>query len=149
MHLNPETLTPERDEDRRLRENETGVLGNGRTVICRPVVEDPEVIQHQDRAVCAVRPYEACTYCPHRVFTLILVSDPTRRLQKVMCPVWTGLADRINEKQPEHYTEVTLEICEEKPYDFCPSCPKQEDLLELGIDKAKDGWFRRWSQAQK
>lgn len=144
MSISPETLIEEDDEERRAREKMTGVLGNGLHVVCQPVLEDPGVTRIQHRAVCLTKPLPSCPYCPHRRFSVFFNGDPTARFKMVSCPRWAGAGDRSQGKDPSSYVATELATCESKPFEFCPSCPSQEELVQIGADKQAGGWYTRW-----
>lgn len=146
MTISPETLMEESLQERRAREAATGVLGNGLVVLCHPVAEDPEITQQQDRVVCMHRPYPTCGHCAHSRFTLFFDADPASRLQIVWCPRWESEGDRQMDKDPLSYVPAEIATCDKKPYEFCPSCPAQANLVKLGLDKQKPGWYGRWSR---
>lgn len=150
MNLSPDTLALETDDERRERENRTGVLGDGRHVLCHPFLEDPGVSRLQHRLICLLRPHEACQTCPHRLFTLVFNADRESRFQVVQCPRWEqGIVDRYANRDPSHYVPTELATCEKQPFEFCPSCPSQPRLVELGLDKARAGWYGRFNRLTK
>jgi hypothetical protein len=150
--VNPYTLQEETEEERRARQQVTGELGNGLLVLCRPT-DDPAVVQQQHRAVCLTRPYQNCYYCPHSNFTFVFVKkDPevleAQRRTQVLCPRWQ---DRgfVSGKSPESYVSTELATCEIQPFEFCRDCPSIDALVQLGIDKSRDGWYSRWRRFTK
>jgi hypothetical protein len=143
MTLNPETLAEDSREEREERQRRTGSIGTGLHVICTPKPEEPEVSEIQHRVVCMTKPYPSCHTCAHGRFTLVFNVTPNARLERVLCPRWSG-AERQEGKNPEEYIETEVATCQEKPFEFCPSCPSREALQKLGIDKLKDGWYSRW-----
>jgi hypothetical protein len=149
--LNPETLLPETKDARSAREAETGVHGIGLHVLCRPFPEDPGIIRTQHRVVCLHRPYATCPSCPHSSFTLFFRGDNREvRESTVKCPRWEqGISDRYAGRHPDSYVDVPSSRCEDKPFEFCPSCPSQPALVQLGLDKAEDGWYGRWSRLKE
>jgi hypothetical protein len=149
MGINPDTLTEESDEERRERQRRTGVLGNGVTVICTPDLTQPDVTEVQHRAVCLVRPYPSCVSCRHGCFTLSFNANAQAKYEQVKCPAWCSPVDRLKGKSPSDYQSREIATCLEQPYEFCPSCPKREELSKLGIDKNKDGWYSRWQRFKK
>lgn len=149
MTLSPETLLEEDDDERRERERRTGVIREGLLVICYPVPDDPDFIRKQHRAVCLTRPLPHCPYCPHSRFTLFFDSNPEARFQTVKCPKWEHNGDREKGMSPARYETAELATCESKPFDYCPSCPSQQELVQIGADKQADGWYGRWSRFRK
>jgi hypothetical protein len=148
-NISPDTLEEEGEEERRERQGATGVLGNGSSVSCRPDLYDPNIIQIQHRAVCLRRPYEACHSCPHLVFTLVFRAVPYDPYEIVACPRWRSPADRIKGESPASYVPVERVMCSQRPFDFCPSCPTQDVLVDLGADKVRPGWYGRWQRIMK
>lgn len=143
MTLNPETLAEDTEEERHERQQRTEAIGNGLTVICRPIPEDPEVTEVKHRVVCMTKPYPSCHSCRHGNFTLVFNVTPNARYERVLCPRWASQTDRLKGGQPE-YVVTEVATCGEKPFEFCPSCPSRGDLQKLDIDKTKDGWYSRW-----
>lgn len=136
-------MLEEGDDERRERQRITGVLGNGHTVSCFPNLEDPTVQQQQHRAVCLLRPYAACPFCPHSLFTLVLRSNPEERYETVACPRWSGSI----KEDPIRYDMTELATCEARPFDFCTSCPSKEELYSIyRTDKRREGWYSRWKR---
>lgn len=149
MSLSPETLMEETEAEKKARQNRTGVLGTGHFVECRPVPEDPEVVQTQHRAVCLVKPHSACSTCPHSLFSLAFdTNKKSERLGLVACPRWTGQVGPVIEGAPDHYVSVEEATCETRPFLFCASCPSRVEVQKCGADKTKDGWFGRWKRLQ-
>src|SRR5436305_14928380 len=60
----------------------------GLTVLCRPDLDEPTVIERKHRVVCLTRPYPACLSCKNAEFTLLFKNDRTARFQQVACPRW-------------------------------------------------------------
>ena len=150
MNLNPETLVDETEEDKLARQAMSGVLGTGHLVQCFPVLEDREVVQIQNRAVCLIRPHDACGSCPHSTFTLAFdVLKKVERLSLVSCPRWESERDRRHGSTPDHYVPVEEATCEEKPFHFCASCPSKREVQESGGDKSKEGWYGRWNRLKE
>lgn len=147
MKLNPDTLLEESEFQRRLRQRDTGVIGNGLTVRCSPN-EDPAVVQFQHRATCLYQPYPACPRCPHAAFTLVFNPEVNRYAQ-VACPRWASPADRLKGEDPERYVSVEVATCEKKPFDFCVSCPSVDEVADFSADKVRPGWYSRWHRISK
>ena len=143
MTLNPETFLEDTEEERAERQRRTGSLGNGLTVICTPKPEEPEVTEVKHRVVCLMKPYPACHSCSHGRFTVVFNVTPGTREERVLCPRWVNLKERLEGGQPE-YVVTEKATCAEKPFEFCPSCPSVEALQKLNIDKTKEGWYARW-----
>jgi hypothetical protein len=147
MTISPETLLPETEEERRVRENRTGVLRNGLNVLCFPNPEDPMVFQTQHRAACGHRPYAACPTCPHSTYTLAFKKDTRdEKYSLVSCPRWETEFARSEGQAPTGYVFTEVATCRLKPFTFCMSCPSKEDLQEVGADKTKPGWVGRWKR---
>lgn len=144
MNLSPETLLEESDSEKKERQVRTGVLGTGTIVVCRPDPEDPAVMQTQHRAVCLTKPYRGCAYCPHQSFTLFFRATPPDPYELFACPRWRSEGERLQGKPPESYVAVERATCSQRPFPFCPSCPTQEELVDLGADKVRAGWYGRW-----
>jgi hypothetical protein len=149
MSINPDTLQEETEEQRRDRQRRTGVMGSGLTVLCTPDLSQPDVTEVQHRVVCLMKPYPSCLSCRHGKFTLSFDANSQARYEHVKCPVWCSSADRLKGKIPSDYQSREIATCLEQPYEFCPSCPKREELAKLGIDKNKDGWYARWLRFKK
>lgn len=130
-------------EENKLRE---GVAG--RFVDCRPVPEDPGIVERRHRASCLLKPKPQCGTCPNSKFTL-LFNLPEKKFQQVMCPRWKHEGERHAGKQPDSYVITELASCKDMPFSFCGSCPSREELQKLEIDKTKDGWFARWTRFRK
>lgn len=144
MSLNPDTLVEEADWEKRERQRQTGVLGTGIAVVCRPDPEDPAIMQTQHRAVCLVRPYRGCAVCPHQTFTLVFKSNPPDPYQLISCPRWRNEGERLHGNPPVSYVPVERALCSERPFAFCSSCPPQDELVDFGADKVRPGWYSRW-----
>lgn len=129
-------------EERAERQRQTGVIGNGHTVVCHPT-GDPEVVEIQHRAVCLTRPHPACVGCEHKRFNLVFDADASAKYQTVKCPRWDQETDRMRGLSPSQYIETEILTCERRPFSFCSSCPSKETLSKMYIDKEKDGWFER------
>lgn len=112
---------------------------------CRPVKEDPQIIEAKHKSMCLMRLRAECHTCPNSKFTL-LFDVPEKRLEQVMCPRWKDVRELWQGKNPESYSVTELATCKERPFPFCGSCPSVEELNELGIDKTKDGWVSRWKR---
>jgi hypothetical protein len=149
VNLNPDTLEEEDDYERKLRQRDTGVLGNGISVSCRPDPYDLNIVQIQHRAVCLTRPFHGCTACPHQAFTLVFRSQPYDPYEMIACPRWREVTDRIKGESPHTYVPVERGLCSSRPFDFCPSCPSQDVLVDLGADKVRPGWYGRWQRIMK
>jgi len=145
MSISPETLEEEPDDVKKERQRRTGVYGNGLHVLCRPDPYDMEVYQDQHRVLCITRPYQTCPTCPHSRFQLYFDANPQARFATVQCPRWERIGDRIKGMDPMEYETTEVATCNAKPFDFCPSCPKQGELVQIGADKQKSGWYGRWS----
>jgi hypothetical protein len=145
--INPDTLLEESEFQKKLRQRETGVIGNGLTVRCAPY-EDKTIVQFQHRAVCLYQPYQACPQCPHSNFTLIFNPEKDRYAQ-VACPRWASPGGRMKGEDPEHYVPVEIATCEQRPFDFCSSCPSMEEVAECSVDKVSPGWYSRWHRLKK
>lgn len=137
--LNPDTLQPASGDELRERQVRTGEIGDGRLVLCRPNLLDPEVVQQQSRAVCLTTPYAACLSCPHHRFEYVFALPLGDAW--VLCPRWER---EPGTGPPDHYVPVWLSECRAKPHSFCPQCPSQEELAELLTDKQKQGWLERF-----
>ena len=137
----PPTLE-ESEWDRRRRGK-----GNGLTVSCTPYT-DPSIVQMQHRVVCLYRPYQACSSCPHSLFTLTYDTerDP---YALVSCPRWSGPGARQQGEDPTHYASIEVGTCETRPFDFCSSCPSPEEVVQFGADKVRVGWYSRWHRISK
>jgi hypothetical protein len=145
LPLNPYTLLEETEEERRVRNRYTGEIGNGTTVYCRPFLDDPDVVHQKHRVVCLMKPYLQCPSCPHSKFTVLLnLRNPAVEREMVQCPKWTTELDRQKGKSPDSYVSTERATCALKPFDFCQGCPSVDSLVELGIDKKKEGWYSRW-----
>lgn len=146
MKVNPETLGEEDDYERKERQRRTGVLGNGLTVVCFPNPEDPLIQETRHRASCLSSPLPACQFCRHSSFTLFFDEQaPLVRYHMVSCPRWGNAGDRVRGKDPDYYVPVEAAACEKRSLEFCPSCPSEEELVQIcSADKAKEGWYSRW-----
>jgi hypothetical protein len=143
MSISPETLLEERESERRHRQARTGVMGAGLTVDCRPSLEDRMVMQMQNRSVCLYRPHPGCQICPHASFTLFFDAQKNR-YDQVACPRWDKAGSRLHGESPDSYRVVELATCEDRPFDFCASCPSMNEVAQFGADKAQPGWYTRW-----
>ena len=146
MNISPETLVEEEDLERILRERRSGVLREGKLVVCTPdPINSPDVTEVKSRAVCMCKPYPHCPSCRHSSFSLIFRSDHKERLrQVVMCPRWKNIVERLDRKPPEKYVPTEISTCKLMPFEFCPSCPPIEQVEKVRADKTKDGWYGRW-----
>ena len=140
LALNPDTLEMVTGEELRERQIQTGEVGNGLMVFCRPDPQDPEIIQQVSRAICLTHPYPACPICPHQHFEILFkrLPDPGNW---VLCPRWKSGAT-VND--PDFYTIVLSKDCVSKPFEFCPQCPSQDELIQINTDKTKQGWLTRY-----
>ena len=147
MRVNPQSLglEPETEEERVRRENRTGEAGTGLFVTCHPVLEDPMVSERRHRTACLKKPYEACRTCPHSSFVLLFPAQSTR-YEKIACPRWKTPTSYHDGEQPESYALVEEGVCDNRPFDFCSSCPSKMTVQELQADKTKPGWFGRWQR---
>jgi len=146
MTINPETLVEDTEETKRERQQRTGAIGNGLTVLCTPNPEEPDAVEVKHRVVCLTKPYAACGMCQHGSFTLVFNVTPNARYERVLCPKWEGEARRLDGNSPDTYVPTEVATCEAKPFSFCPSCPSRAELQKLDIDKTKDGWYSRWKR---
>lgn len=89
-----------------------------------------------------------CQTCPNSKFTLYF-DVPEKKLEQVKCPRWKSEQLRHAGAQPEEYVTTELATCREMPYGFCGSCPSQEELQKMYVDKTKDGWVARWTRFRK
>lgn len=145
--INPETFTEDTEEEREERQRRTGQIGSGLYVICTPrPYEEPEVTEVQHRVVCLTRPYPACQSCRHSRFTLLFNGKPDARFDRVLCPRWSSVSERLKGKNPDQYVTTEIATCAEKPFEFCPSCPARETLAKMDIDKTREGWVSRWKR---
>lgn len=149
MSISPETLVEEGDSERREREGRTGVYRNGLVVLCRPDPSDPEVYRRQHRAACISHPYPTCPSCVHGRFTLFFDGNPTSGFQVVQCPKWGSTSKRVRGDMPTSYEVTELSTCASKPFEFCPSCPSQNELVQIGADKQVAGWYGRWDRIRQ
>lgn len=148
MSLSPETLLEEGELERRSRQTRTGVIGTGLTVTCHPSLEDRMVMQQQNRAVCIYRPHPGCQVCPHANFTLFFDAKKNR-YDQVACPRWDRAGARSHGESPDGYKIVEIATCEDRPFDFCNSCPSLSEVAQFGADKAQPGWYTRWRRLTK
>jgi hypothetical protein len=137
--LNPDTLQPASGEELRERASRTGEIGNGKTVLCRPNLLDPNVVEQVSRAVCVTTPYAACLSCPHHHFEYIFALPESDTW--VLCPRWNKEAGT---GPPDYYVPVWLSECRATPHSFCMQCPGQDELAQLSTNKQKDGWLERY-----
>lgn len=146
MALNPETLLEDTLEQRQERESRTGVIGDGHKVWCQPYDDDPEIFHQKDRLVCLSKPYSKCGQCPHSKFEIVF--DQNRRdkvSEPIACPRWERYKDKVQGKDPDYYSFVSLGICTDtKPLPYCGSCPSKPALVQLGLDKSVPGWYGRF-----
>ena len=149
MTLNPYTLMEDTEEDRKVRQRVTGEISEGKTVICKPVLEDPSIMEHQNRLICMLHKYAACDTCQHQTFTLFFRGDPNERMRLVACPRWDAEMSRITGKAPDIYIPTEVGNCQEGPLAFCSSCPSREDLLSMEIEKERPGWYGRWQRLKE
>lgn len=151
VRISPDTLDEETSELRQERLRRTGVLGDGKIVLCHPVLEDPGIQEMKGRATCLSRPHDHCGMCKHSTFSLIFRVDTRERLgQVVACPKWLkGMVDRIDGKPPDRYEPTEVSTCKNMPYEFCPSCPSAETVAKFSANKAKDGWYGRWNRLKR
>lgn len=138
MVLDPDSLRFVPSEELRERQRQTGELGEGKVVDCRPDLTDPMVVQQANRALCLATPYAACLSCRHHRFELIF-EQPTNGW--VLCPRWHG---EQGTGPPDYYVPVWLTECGAKLHQFCPQCPRCEELVESETDKQKEGWLERY-----
>lgn len=96
-----------------------------------------------------VKPYQTCPTCPHSKFQIFFDSNPQARFEVVQCPKWEHPGDRTRGLGPVVYETTEIATCDAKPFDFCPSCPKQSELVQIMADKQKAGWYGRWSSFTK
>jgi hypothetical protein len=149
MRINPYTLMEDTEQDRKIRQRCTGEIGDGKTVVCLPDLNDRTIQQHQHRAVCLFRKYEACNTCPHNSFTLFFESDPFEKFRVVACPRWNSKGSQQRGKPPDIYVPMEVGTCRERPFEFCSSCPSISDLADMSLDKEQPGWFGRWSRLKE
>jgi hypothetical protein len=120
-------------------------MGNGTMVWCQPYPWDPTIGQQQHRAACLLRPYPGCSTCPHQSFTLIFRSQPQDPYELLACPRWrNGEKDRLAGQPPDTYVPVERAFCYQRPFPFCSVCPESEQLVDIGADKVRPGWYGRW-----
>lgn len=131
------------DEEKPLREGY-----GGRYVMCTPNLEEPEITEQRHRATCLLKLTPNCPTCPNNKFTLYF-DVPEKKLEQVRCPRWKSEALRHSGAGPEEYVVTELAMCKEAPFGFCGSCPSQEELQKMFVDKTKDGWVSRWSRFRK
>lgn len=148
MSLSPETLLEEDDREKRRRQVMTGVIGSGLTVACHPSLEDRMVMQMQNRSVCLYRPHPGCQICPHASFTLFFDAKKNR-YDQVACPRWDRQGGRSRGESPDSYRIVEVATCEDRPFEFCSSCPSREEVVQFGADKAQPGWYTRWRRLSR
>lgn len=103
-------------------------------------------MQMQSRVICLTRPYQACSVCPHSMFTLIFKSQPDDPYDVVACPRWSDTPMKQNGEAPTSYVPVEVATCRQRPFDFCTSCPSRDQVLDIGADKHLDGWYGRWKR---
>lgn len=120
----------------------------GKFVECRPLPNDPLVIEKRHRASCLMQPTSRCSTCPNSSFTLFFEEADTR-VQLVQCPKWTDGGSRLRGDAPVSYVTTEVATCQAKPFEFCPSCPSVENLEELELEKSKVGWYTIWQRALK
>lgn len=146
MKLNPDTLEEETEEQQKERQGRTGVVGNGLNVVCFPNPEEPQIQELRSRAACLMRPLAICQYCRHSNFTLFFDGNaPDTRYRLVACPRWRNPGDRQKGREPDYYVAVETAACEKKQLEFCPSCPSEEELVQIcSADKTKEGWYSRY-----
>jgi hypothetical protein len=130
-------------------ETSTGKSRLDMTVDCRPVLEDPQIIERQSRVICLTKPYAACTYCRHSSFELLFNVNKEQRVEQVSCPRWASGDGRVKGKLPDDYVSVELATCEGLPFEFCPSCPSRKNVATTGADKSSPGWYGRWHRVTK
>jgi hypothetical protein len=138
MILDPDSLRFVPGEALRERQIQTGEMGDGKIVDCRPDLNDPGVVQQSSRALCLATPYAACLSCRHHRFELIFEQPQD---DWVLCPRWEG---EQGTGPPDFYVPVSLTECGAKTQQFCPQCPCREELAEAGTDKKKEGWLERY-----
>lgn len=151
MNISPETLKEEEDRERVERERRSGVLREGKLVECYPdPINAPDLTEVKSRVVCLTKPFAHCQICNHSSFSLIFRADAKERLSEVvMCPRWKNIVDRFDGKSPECYVPTEVSTCKNMPLEYCPSCPKAEEVQKYGANKSKDGWYGRWHRLKK
>ena len=130
-------------------ETTVGTAKDDLVVDCRPSLEDPNILQRQNRVACLAQPYEACRFCPNTTFDLVFNIAKEQRYEQVSCPRWTSPASRLMGQDPEGYVSVEAATCAEAPFEFCPSCPSKRNVERTGADKATSGWYGRWHRLQR
>lgn len=126
-----------------------GKAKDGKTVECRPDLNDPEIVERQSRVVCLTKPLAACYFCPHSSFNLLFNVDKEQRVQQVACPRWEKLGGRIGGSPPDGYVSVEESTCAEGPFEFCGSCPSRRNVAVTGADKSVPGWYGRWERLRR
>ncbi len=150
LNINPETLRDETDEEALGRRHQTRYIGNGHSVACHPVIEDPSIVESKHRGVCLLKPYAACSICVHSKFTLVFNANQTNvNLEQIKCPKWENNFPVKSGELPTHYVSMEIGTCLEKPFPFCGSCPSRDKLSKMYIDKNKEGWYSRFKRFNK
>lgn len=117
-------------------------------VECRPLPDDPLVIERRHRATCLLNLTARCPTCKNNKFTLFF-EEREKRLECVQCPRWKDNASRVLGESPTSYVTTEVATCKEQPFEFCPSCPGKEELQEVEIDKNKEGWYSIWKRMKQ
>lgn len=89
-----------------------------------------------------------CPNCPNHNFTLFF-NPPEKRLERVECPRWAHEGARLRGDTPLNYVSTEVATCNSAPFEFCPSCPAKEELDDLGLDKAQQGWYSLWRRVRE
>lgn len=131
------------------QEKQLGKATDGLTVACRPVMEDPDIVERVGRLTCLTKPHKACFFCPHSSFDLLFDTNKEKRIEQVACPRWSKIGGRIGGNSPDGYVSVEMSTCEKMPFEFCPSCPSKKNVETTGADKSVPGWYGRWNRIHK
>lgn len=142
--IHPDTLQPASGEELLERQRQTGEIGNGKVVSCRPDPLNPDIVQQVSRVVCLTTPYASCLSCPHHRFEYIFAVPEYE--DWVLCPRWNREAGT---GPPSYYVPVWLSECRATPHAFCGQCPSREELAEVLTDKQQDGWLQRWKRLMR
>jgi hypothetical protein len=150
MSISPVTLTEEVEEEKLERQVRTGVISNGLTVVCHPDIEQPDIEQKVNRAICLVRPYSGCKTCVHSTFSLVFRANKDEKYQQVACPRWEDEKARLEGEPPDKYVPTEEATCLAQPFSFCSSCPSRQKLRDAySTDKSMSGWFGRWKRLRE
>lgn len=127
----------------------TGPLPDATHVSCRPDPLDPSIIETRHRAVCVTKPYPGCITCPHSRFELVFTAQPQDMYEVIQCPRWGNEGHRYRGYPPDYYQPVERAMCLDRPFQFCSICPSQDELVDIGADKVRPGWYGRWRRFTK